>query len=328
MDCRLRPMMAALGALLLLAVHGFVHAQLSQAPFPVKPLRFMVGYAPGGGTDIMARIIANRLPDVIKQPVVVENRPGANGNLAAEMVARQPADGYTVMFISASHAMNKSVYRNLAYDIERDFVPLAILSEVPNVLAVHPSLPVTTVKDLIRIARARPGQITYGVAGLGSPGHFAGAMLSMLADIELLVVPYKGGGPLAGDLMAGHVVATFNALPALISHIRSGRMRAVAVSTEQRVSTLPDVPAIAETLPGYSVSTWYGSVVRTGTAEEIAHQLSLATLKVLAMAEVTQALAEQGAVAVGSGPTQSAAFIRAEVAKYAKLAKAASIRLD
>jgi tripartite-type tricarboxylate transporter receptor subunit TctC len=296
--------------------------------YPTKPIRFVVGYAPGGGTDIMARAVSAKLPEILKQQVIVENRPGANANLAAEYVSRQPADGYSVLFISVSHAMSKSVYRNLGYDLERDLVPLAVVSEVPNVLTVHPSLPVQSVADMIALAKKRPGQITYAVAGIGSPGHFAGEMLEMMAKVDLLVVPYKGGGPLAIDLMGGHVMSTFNALPALLPHIRQQKTRAVAVSTGRRVKVLPDVPTIGETLPGYAVSTWYGNAVRSGTPDEIIALLSAATLKVVAMPEAQEALANVGAQVVGMDSKQSAAFIRAETAKYAKVAKAADIRVE
>jgi tripartite-type tricarboxylate transporter receptor subunit TctC len=315
---------ATLSKALVLALPALAQAQ----SYPTKPIRFVVGYAPGGGTDIMARAITAKLPEILKQQVIVENRPGANANLAAEYVARQPADGYTALFMSVSHAMSKVVYHNLGYDIERDFVPLAIVSEVPNVLAVHPSLPVRTVPEMIALAKKRPGQITYGVAGIGSPGHFAGEMFEMMANVDLLVVPYKGGGPMAIDLVGGHVMATFNALPALMPHIRSQRTRAIAVSTEKRVKVLPQVPTIGETLPGYVVSTWYGNAVRAGTPDEIVALLSEATLKVIAMPEVQAALANVGAEIVGKGSGQSAAFIRAEVAKYAKVAKAADIRAE
>jgi tripartite-type tricarboxylate transporter receptor subunit TctC len=303
-------------------------ASVSAQPFPTKPIRFVVGYAPGGGTDIMARAVAAKLPEFLKQQVVVENRPGANANLAAEYAVHQPADGYNVLFISVSHAMSKSVYKNLGYDLERDFVPLTIVSEVPNVLTVHPSLPARNVKDLIALAKAKPGQITLAVAGLGSPGHFAGAMLEMMGKIKLLVVPYKGGGPLNIDLMAGHVMSTFNALPPLLGNIRAGQTRAIAVSTEKRVKVLPDVATVAESLPGFAVSTWYGCVVRTGTPDEIVQQLSSATLKVIAMPDVQSALANLGATVVGGDSSKSAAFIKAEVAKYAKVARAATIQIE
>ncbi|HKU71031.1 MAG TPA: tripartite tricarboxylate transporter substrate binding protein [Burkholderiales bacterium] len=311
-----------------LAVALLAAAPAFAQPYPSKPLRFIVGYAPGGGTDIMARAVAAKLPELLRQQVVVENRPGANANLGAEYAARQPADGYTVLFISVSHAMSKSVYKNLGYDLERDFVPLTIVSEVPNVLTVHPSLPAKNVKELVALAKAKPGTITLAVAGLGSPGHFAGAMLEMMGKVKLLVVPYKGGGPLNIDLMAGHVMSTFNALPPLLGNIKAGQTRAIAVSTAKRVKVLPDVPTVGETIPGFAVSTWYGCVVRTGTPEEIVQQLSAAAQKVVAMPDVQATLSNLGATIVGGDSARSAAFIKAEVAKYAKVAKAADIKAE
>ena len=199
---------------------------------------------------------------------------------------------------------------------------------MPNTLAVHPSLPVRSVAEMIALAKKRPGQITYGVAGIGSPGHFAGELMELMGKIDLLVVPYKGGGPMAVDLIGGHVMATFNALPALMPHIRSQKTRAIAVSTETRIKALPQVPAIAETLPGYAVSTWYGNSVRAGTPADIATQLSDATLKVIAMPDVQEALARVGAEIVGKPGRASADFIRAEIEKYARVAKAADIRVE
>jgi tripartite-type tricarboxylate transporter receptor subunit TctC len=329
METRMTPnLVAAAGWRVFGALLLGLPALASSQPYPGKPIRFVVGYAPGGGTDIMARAIAAKLPEILKQQVIVENRPGANANLAAEYVARQPADGYSVLFMSVSHVMNKVVYHNLGYDFERDLVPLAIVSEVPNTLAVHPSLPVRNVPEMIALARKRPGQISYGVAGIASLGHFAGEMFEMMGKVDLLVVPYKGGGPMAIDLVGGHVMATFNALPALMPHIRSQKTRAIAVSTEKRIEALPQVPAIAETLPGYAVSTWYGNSVRAGTPGEIVTQLSEATLKVVAMPEVQQALAKVGAEILAKGSKQAADFIRAETVKYGKVAKAADIRVE
>lgn len=324
----MRNVSSGLVAVLLSASFAYSVPLLAQ-PYPTKPIRFVVGYAAGGGTDTMARAVAAKLPELLGQQVVVENRPGANANVAAEYVSRQAADGYNVLFISVSHAMSKSVYRNLGYDIERDFVPLTIVSEVPNLLAVHPSLPVKTVRDLVRLAKAKPGEITYGVAGVGSPGHFAGEMLNMATGIKMLAVPYKGGGPLSVDLMAGHVMATFNAAPPLIPLARSGRVRAIAVSTTKRVKALPEVPTVAESgVPGYAVSTWYGCVVRTGTPKEIVMQLHGVVLKVIAMPDVREKLGRLGAEIVGGSVDEAEVFLKSEIAKYAKVAKAANIRVN
>jgi tripartite-type tricarboxylate transporter receptor subunit TctC len=319
------PRIIAALVIALISLSPRVYAQ----SYPNKPIRFVVGYAAGGGTDIMARAVAAKLPALLGQQVIVENRPGANANVAAEYVSRQAADGYTVLFISVSHAMSKAVYRNLGYDIERDFVPLTMVSEVPNLLAVHPSLPVKTLKDLIKLAKSKPGQITFGVAGVGSPGHFAGEMLNLAANIKMLAVPYRGGGPLSIDLMAGHVMATFNAAPPLIPLVKSGRVRAIAVSTAKRVKALPDVPTIAESgVPGYAVSTWYGCVVRTGTPKEIIAQLNQAVIKVIRMPDVQERLGKLGAAILGGSVDESEAFLKSEVAKYAKVAKAANIHAD
>ena len=297
--------------------------------YPAKPIRFIVGYAPGGGTDVMARAVSSKLPEFLGQQVLVENRPGANANLAAEFASKQPADGYTVLFISASHAMSKSVYSRLGYDIERDFTPITIVSEVSNVMAVHPSLPVRTVKDVIALARSKPGQITYGTSGVGSPEHFAGEMLKNMAHIDMLAVPYRGGGPLAIDLLAGHVMMSFSTMPPIIPHIRANRVRAIAVTMAKRAAVLPDVPTIAEAgVPGYAMSTWYGCVVRTGTPPEIVNRLNAAVLKILAMTDVRDRLANLGAEIVGGNVQDSAAFLKAEIAKYAKVAKASNIHAD
>lgn len=297
--------------------------------YPAKPIRFIVGYAAGGGTDIMARAVASKLPGSLKQRVIVENRPGANANLAAEYASRQPADGYLVLFISVSHAMSKSVYSKLGYDIERDFVPITVVSEVSNVLAAHPSLPAKTVKEVIALAKAKPGEVTYASSGVGSPEHFAGEMFKMMTGTNLLMVPYKGGGPIAIDLVAGHVMTSFSTMPPIIPHVRSGRVRAVAVTKAKRAAVLPDVPTIAEAgVPGYAMSTWYGCVVRTGTPPDVVKLLNGAVLKALAMPDVRQRLENLGAEIVGSSVAESSAFLKAEIAKYAKVAKAAKIRAN
>ena len=303
--------------------------QAHSQSFPNKPIRFVVGYAAGGGTDAMARAVASKLPDILKQQVIVENRPGANANLAAEYVTRQPSDGYTVLFISVSHAMSKSVYSNLGYDLERDYVPVTLVGEVPNLLAVHPSLPVRTVQDLVKLGRGKAEPVTFAVAGSGSPGHFAGAMLNMAAKTNLAVIPYKGGGPLAVDLMAGHVMATFNAMPPLLPLVRSNRIRAIAVSTTKRSSALPDVPTVSESgVPGYAVSTWYGCVIRAGTPAEVVEKLHDAVIKAIADGKVRDVLTNLGATILGGSSQEVASFIKDEVAKYSKIASAAKIRIN
>jgi tripartite-type tricarboxylate transporter receptor subunit TctC len=296
--------------------------------YPVKTVRILVGFAPGGGTDIMARAIGAKLSDSLKQQFVVDNRPGANANLAAKLAADAPGDGYTILFMSVAHIMSKPVYSNLGYDIERDLAPVTIVSEVPNVLAANPALPAQTVKQLLALARSKPGELTYATSGVGSPEHFAGELFKMMTKTNLLPIPYKGGGPIAIDLVAGHVMTSFSTMPPIIPHIRSGRVRAVAVTTEKRAAVLPDVPTIGETVPGYTMSTWYGAVVPSKTPRDIVVKLNQEMLKALALPDVKERLATLGADIVGTSPEQTAAIFKADVAKYTKVAKEAGIRAD
>ncbi|MBI3917638.1 MAG: tripartite tricarboxylate transporter substrate binding protein [Betaproteobacteria bacterium] len=307
-----------------------LHVQLAPAQsYPAKTIRILVGYAPGGGTDIMARTVAAKLTVAFKQQVIVDNRPGANGNVAAKMAAESPADGYTVLFMSVAHIMSKPVYKNLGYDIERDLTPITVVSEVSNVFAANPSLPAKTVKEALALARAKPGELTYATAGVGSPEHFAGEMLKMMTKTNLLAVPYKGGGPIAIDLVAGHVMTSFSTMPPIIPHIRAGRVRALAVTKDKRAAVLPDVPTIAESgVPGYSMSTWYGAVAPAKTPREVVVRLNQEILKALALPDVKERLASLGADIVATSPDATAAFFKTEVAKYTKVAKAANIRAD
>ncbi|MBI4194113.1 MAG: tripartite tricarboxylate transporter substrate binding protein [Betaproteobacteria bacterium] len=296
--------------------------------YPTKTIRIIVGFAPGGGTDIMARAVAAKLTDSFKQQVLVENRPGANANLAAKLAAEAPADGYTILFMSVAHIMSKPVYKNLGYDIERDLTPITVVSEVSNVLAAHPSLPAKTVKEVVALARAKPGELTYASSGVASPEHFAGEMFKMMTRTNLLMVPYKGGGPIAIDLVAGHVMTSFSTMPPIIPHVRAGRVRAVAVTRDKRAAVLPDVPTIAETVPGYAMSTWYGAVAPAKTPREIVVRLNREMVRALALPDVKERLASLGADIVASSPEQTAAFFKTELAKYTKVAQAANIRAD
>jgi tripartite-type tricarboxylate transporter receptor subunit TctC len=303
------------------------HTVVAQT-YPAKPVRILVGFAPGGGTDIMARVLGAKMTESVKQQFIIENRPGANANLAAKLAAEAPADGYTILFMSVAHIMSKPVYKNLGYDIERDFAPITVVSEVSNVFAAHPSLPAKTVKELIALARAKPGELTYATSGVGSPEHFAGEMFKMMTKTNLLPVPYKGGGPIAIDLMAGHVITSFSTMPPIIPHIRAGRVKALAVTKDKRAAVLPDVPTIAETVPGYSMSTWYGAVAPAKTSRDIVLKLNQEMLKALAAPDVKERLASLGADIVATSPEETAAIFKADIAKYSKVAQAAKIQAD
>ena len=296
--------------------------------YPVKPVRILVGFAPGGGTDIMARTVAAKLGDSMKQQFVVDNRPGANGNIAAKIAADSPGDGYTLLYMSVAHIMSKPVYKNLGYDIERDLTSITIVSSVPNVLCVNPALPAKTVKEMIALARSKPGELTYATAGVGSPEHFAGEMFKMMTKTNLLPVPYKGGGPIAIDLVAGHVMSAFNTMPPIIPHIRAGRVRAIAVTTEKRAGVLPDVPTVSETVPGYVMSTWYGAMAPAKTPRDIVQRLNQEMVKALAFPDVKERLAALGADIVATSTDEMASIIKADVARYTKVAEAAKIRAD
>jgi tripartite-type tricarboxylate transporter receptor subunit TctC len=293
---------------LLLIILG--HATSAQT-YPAKPVRILVGFAPGGGTDIMARAVGAKMTESVKQQFIIENRPG-----------------YTLLFMSVAHIMSKPVYKNLGYDIERDFAPITVVSEVSNVFAAHPSLPAKSVKELIALARAKPGELTYATSGVASPEHFAGEMFKMMTKTNLLPVPYKGGGPIAIDLMAGHVITSFSTMPPIIPHIRAGRVKALAVTKDKRAAVLPDVPTIAETVPGYAMSTWYGAVAPAKTPREIVVKLNQEILRALADPEVKERLALLGADIVASSPEQTAAIFKADLAKYTKVAQAANIRAE
>ena len=314
--------------ILMLLAAATVPAAVAAQAYPTKPVRILVGFAPGGGTDIMARSVGAKLSESLKQQFIIENRPGANANLAAKLAAEAPGDGYTLLFMSVAHIMSKPVYKNLGYDIERDFAPITVVSDVPNVIAANPSLPARTVKDLIALAKSKPGDLTYGTSGVASPEHFAGEMFKTMTKTNLLMVPYKGGGPLAIDLAAGQLMTSFSTMPPIIPHIRSGRVRAIAVTTEKRAAVLPDVPTVGETVPGYTITTWYGAVAPAKVPREIIVRLNQEMLKALQLPDIKERMASLGADIVGTSVEATAKFFTAEVAKYTIVAREAKIQAE
>ena len=301
----------------------------AQQQYPAKTVRMLVGYAPGGGTDIMARVVAQKLSEGLNQQFVVENRPGANANLAAELAAKAPADGYTLLMISVSHAISKPMYRKLGYDIERDFTPVIEVSSVPQLIVTTMSLPVKSVKELIALAKSRPGQVTYASSGDGSPEHIAAEMFKSMAGVDMTHVPYKGGGPSAVAIIGGETVVGFNTAPVAIPHVKNNRLKVLAVTEAKRTPTLPDVPTVAEAgLPGYAMSTWYGLVAPTGVPREAIARLNTDINRILRRPDVRERFATLGAEPRGGSAEQFGAYIKSEVAKFSKLAKERGLVLE
>lgn len=286
--------------------------------YPSKSIRFLVGYAPGGGTDIMARVVAAKLTDSLGQQVIVDNRPGANANLAAEIASKATADGYTVMFISVSHAISKPLYKKLGYDLLRDFTPLINVASVPMFVVVPPSSSPRTVADLVALAKSK--SINYASSGDGSPEHIAAELLKGMAKIPMTHVAYKGGAPGALALISGEVQAGFNTAPVAVPHIKSGRMRALAVTSARRNPALPDVPTVAESgVAGYDMIVWYGAIMPTGTPAVAINRLNTDINKALQLPDVQQRLASLGADPLGGSAADFGAYIKSEIAKYTKV---------
>lgn len=304
-------------------------AALAQSEYPVKTVRFVVPYPPAGPTDLMARSIAVPLSQALGQQVVIDNRPGAGGNVGAELVSKAPADGYTMLMGAIStHSINISLYSKLPFHPTRDFVPITQVSWIPLVICTHPSLPVKNVADLVRLAKARPGEIAFGSSGNGGGTHLAGELFNMLAGVKLLHVPYKGLGPATIDLMAGSIPTLFNDLTTALPQVKSGRLNIIGVSTPQRVPQLPDVPPIGETVKGYEAYTWFGSFFPAKTPPEIVARMSRESMKVLQSDDIKRRFAEVGAVPVGGTPQAFATFMESEIAKWAKVIKASGAKVD
>jgi len=303
-----------------------VHAQ---GQYPGKPVRLIVPFPPGGGTDTLARILGQKLADVLGQQVVIDNRPGAGTNIGAEIAAKAPPDGYTVLMGNIAHAINVTLYSKLSYDLVRDFAPVTLLASTPNILVVHPSLPVKSAKELIALAKARPGQLDYASSGGGSSAHLAAELFSNMAGVKMTHVPYKGGGPAVIALIGGQCSVGFATTPSVINHVKSGKLRGLAVTTAQRSPSTPDLPTISEAgVAGYEAGTWYGLLVPAGTAKEIVARLHAESVKLLKLPEVKERLDATGFEPIGSTPEQFAAYIRSEIEKWAKVVKASGARAD
>jgi tripartite-type tricarboxylate transporter receptor subunit TctC len=301
----------------------------AQAQYPAKPIRFILPFPPGGGTDTLGRMIAQKLGETLGQQVVSDNRPGGGANLGAEIAAKSPPDGYTIFMGNVAHTINVSLYPKLNYDLVKDFAPVSILASTPNILVVHPSLPVKSVKELIALTKSRPGQLDFASAGSGSSSHLAGELFNNMGGVKLTHIPYKGGGPAVVALISGQVPVGFATTPSVMPHVTSGRVRGLAVTGDRRLSLAPDLPTISEAgIKGYEASTWYGLLVPAATPMDIINRLHATTVKILALDDLKKRLESSGFQGIGSTPQEYAAYTNSEIAKWAKVIKAAGIRAD
>jgi tripartite-type tricarboxylate transporter receptor subunit TctC len=295
--------------------------------YPSRPVRLVVPFAAGGPNDIIARLVGGRLSEALGQPIVVENRPGAGGNIGTDFVAKAAPDGYTLLSAGPGSLIINPLLGSVPYDTARDFAPVSLMASAPNVLVVHPSLPAKSVKELIELARARPRHLNYASGGPGSTPHLSGALFAVMAGIDIVHVPYKGTGPASADLLGGQVQMAFFGIPPLLPHIRSGKLRALAVTGKRRSPELPEVPTVHEAaLPGYEVSPWYGLLAPAGTSRAIITRLNAEVARVVRSAEMREKLASQGAEPAGGTPEDYAAVIRADTATWARVIKDAGIR--
>ncbi len=312
---------------LLIALALATATQACAQPYPAKPLRLVVGFAPGGGTDIASRIVAKKFGELLGQQVVVENKSGAGGNIATEYVARAPADGYTLLVGSIGPlSISPSLYKDLGFDPLKDLAAISMMSIFSNVLVVHPSVPAQTAREFIALAKAKPGSVFYGSSGNAGAGHLAGELLRSLTGAPLAHVPYKGGGPAMTDLLAGQVQAVFASTPTAIPNIKAGRIRALGVTTAKRAQALPDVPTLAESgVPGYEAANWYSLNAPAKTPKDILALLHKDFVKALAHPDVVAALAQQGMEPSPSSPEELAAYTRTEQEKWARVVREAGI---
>jgi len=302
---------------------------LAQA-YPTKSIRMLVGVPPGGTNDIVARLVSQKLSTQLGQQVIVENRAGASGNIAGEIVVKSPADGYTIYLGSVgAMAINPSFYPNMPYDTLRDFAPISQLTSVPQLLVIHPSVPANDVRQLIAYAKARPGQLNFASGSSGSAIHLAGELFKSMAGVSMVHVPYKGSNPAMIDLLAGRVSLMFDQIVTSLPLVRQGKLRALGVTTLKRSPVAPDIPTIAEAgLPGYEISTWHGLFAPAATPRDIVNRLSSETAKALQSKDISEKFLAQGADPVASSPEQFATFLKAEIAKWAKVIKESGAKLQ
>ena len=323
--------MAAVAAMLCAATSALaqIASAGSGAAYPARSIRVIVGFPPGSGADITARVIGAKAGEALAQQVIVDNRPGAASNIAAELAAKAPADGYTLFIGTVANTINATLYPRLPFDFARDFAPVALTTAAPNVLVVHTSVPAKSVKELIALAKIRPGQLNYASAGTGTAPHLSGELFNAMAGVRMVHIPYKGSPPAVTDLLAGEVALMFSPSSTVLPHVKTGRLRALAVTTAARLPSLPELPTVAESgLKGYETITWFGFVAPAKTPQAIVARLNAEIVKVLALPEVRKPFAIQGIEVIGGTPEQFASYIRDEITKWAKVIRLSGAKAD
>lgn len=301
----------------------------AQAAYPNKPIRIIVPFPPGGGNDVIARIVGQKLSERLGQSVVIDNRGGGNGTIGLAALAQAPADGYTLGVGAAGPlAVNPSIYEKLPYDPVRDFAPITNMVNFPLLLVTHPNVPVTSVKDIVDLSRSKPKSLFYASPGSGNSGHLAGELFNSMAKVSTTHVPYRGQGPAMTDLLAGQVQMLYSSIPSVMPHVQQGKLNAIAVGSAQRLSSLPNVPTIAETIPGYEAYSWVGMVAPANTPKDIIAKLNREIVEILKQKDVEEKLIGQGAIPVGDSPDHFAAYIAAEILKWGAVVKSANIKVE
>lgn len=301
----------------------------ADSSYPSKPIKFVVGYAAGGSTDVVARLVANRMGTELGQSALVENRSGANSNLGAEAVARAPADGYTVYLFTIANTINASLYNKLSYDPVKDFEPVGLIAKIPNLLVVNPSLPVKSVQDYVKFAKQAPNGLTFASSGSGSSIHLSGEMFKMKTGLNMLHVPYKGSAPAVTDLLGGQVESMFDNAPSAMPHVKAGKLRAIAITSRERSSLLPDVPTIAESgFPGFEVQSWFGLAVPAGTPKDVVAKLNAALNKSLAAPEIKQRLSDMLATPAPGSSEDMRQFVASQMKSWSEVVKASGAKAE
>ncbi len=318
------PVVRCLAGTILAACCGLAAAQ----NYPAKTVRMVVGYPPGGPTDLLARIVSQKLTESWGQQVIVDNRPGASGMIGAELTVRAAPDGYTLLMVPVTYAVTPSLYPKMTYDAAKDLAPVAQVAAAPFMLVVHPTVPVRTVKDLIALARSKPGQLNYASASTGGMPHLAGELFNTMAGVKMVHIPYKGAAPATVDLVSGQVSLMFNNMLSAMPHVKNQRLRAVAVTSARRSAAIPELPTIAETVKGYEASGWYAALAPAATPRELIAKINNEMNRIMKMPEVTQRLAGDGVEAVGTTPEQFGSYLRSEIAKWGKVVKASGATAD